>query len=117
MYMLISSGPFTDRKLREHSVATAFASSVLPVPAPTRGLHNVRLLQAKSAVASRLRSDRCFLWEVGSHRMDLAVMRLCVPTTQTIRMTASIAWFDPHHGQPGHHVIHRLSGLTLCPDP
>lgn len=32
MYMLMSSGPLTDRKLRAHSVATAFASSVLPVP-------------------------------------------------------------------------------------
>ena len=32
MYMLISSGPLTDRKLSAHSVATAFASSVLPVP-------------------------------------------------------------------------------------
>jgi hypothetical protein len=33
MYMLMSSGPLTDRKLRAHSVATALASSVLPVPA------------------------------------------------------------------------------------
>mmetsp|Transcript_18815 Transcript_18815/g.58534 ORF Transcript_18815/g.58534 Transcript_18815/m.58534 type:complete len:565 (+) Transcript_18815:64-1758(+) len=32
MYMLTSSGPFTERKLRPHSVATAFATSVLPVP-------------------------------------------------------------------------------------
>ena len=31
-YMLISSGPLTERKLTEHSVATAFASRVLPVP-------------------------------------------------------------------------------------
>ena len=37
MYMLISSGPLTDRKLSAHSVATAFASSVLPVP----GMHVV----------------------------------------------------------------------------
>lgn len=28
MYMLISSGPFTLRKFREHSVATAFANKV-----------------------------------------------------------------------------------------
>jgi hypothetical protein len=33
MYMLMSSGPLTDRKLSAHSVATALASSVLPVPA------------------------------------------------------------------------------------
>lgn len=30
--MLISSGPFTLRKFNLHSVATAFASNVLPVP-------------------------------------------------------------------------------------
>lgn len=34
MYMLINSGPFTDRKLIAHSVATAFATRVLPVPVP-----------------------------------------------------------------------------------
>ena len=33
MYMLMSSGPFTLRKLSWHSVATALASSVFPVPA------------------------------------------------------------------------------------
>ncbi len=33
MYMLMSSGPFTLNKLSAHSVATALASSVLPVPA------------------------------------------------------------------------------------
>jgi len=32
MYMLMSSGPLTLRKLSAHSVATALASSVLPVP-------------------------------------------------------------------------------------
>lgn len=31
-YMLMSSGPLTLIKLRLHSVATAFATSVLPVP-------------------------------------------------------------------------------------
>ena len=31
-YMLMSSGPFTLRKFSLHSVATALASSVLPVP-------------------------------------------------------------------------------------
>ncbi len=35
MYMLISSGPFTLKKLMLHSVATALATSVLPVPVPT----------------------------------------------------------------------------------
>jgi hypothetical protein len=30
--MLMSSGPFTLRKFKEHSVATAFAMSVFPVP-------------------------------------------------------------------------------------
>lgn len=33
MYMLMSSGPLTARKLSAHSVATAFARRVLPVPA------------------------------------------------------------------------------------
>ena len=32
MYMLTSSGPLTDRKLRPHSVAIALARRVLPVP-------------------------------------------------------------------------------------
>ena len=32
MYMLMSSGPFTLRKLMLHSVATALATRVLPVP-------------------------------------------------------------------------------------
>ena len=32
MYMLINSGPFTLKKLMLHSVATALATSVLPVP-------------------------------------------------------------------------------------
>ena len=32
MYMLSSSGPLTEKKLSEHVVATALASSVLPVP-------------------------------------------------------------------------------------
>ena len=32
MYMLMSSGPFTLRKLMLHSVATAFATKVFPVP-------------------------------------------------------------------------------------
>lgn len=31
-YMFSSSGPLTERKLRPHCVATAFASNVLPVP-------------------------------------------------------------------------------------
>lgn len=31
MYMLINSGPLTLRKLREHSVATAFASNVYEI--------------------------------------------------------------------------------------
>lgn len=32
-YMFINSGPLTDKKLMPHSVATAFASNVFPVPA------------------------------------------------------------------------------------
>src|SRR5262245_57879801 len=32
MYMLRSSGPLTEKKLRANDVATALASSVLPVP-------------------------------------------------------------------------------------
>lgn len=32
MYMLSNSGPLTEIKFKEHSVAIAFASSVLPVP-------------------------------------------------------------------------------------
>jgi hypothetical protein len=32
MYMFRSSGPLTEKKLREHDVATALATSVLPVP-------------------------------------------------------------------------------------
>jgi hypothetical protein len=32
MYMFRSSGPFTEKKFKEHEVATAFASSVFPVP-------------------------------------------------------------------------------------
>lgn len=31
-YILSNSGPFTEKKLREHSVATALARRVLPVP-------------------------------------------------------------------------------------
>ena len=44
MYMLMSSGPLTDRKLRAHSVATALASSVLPVPA-ARQVYELMLYQ------------------------------------------------------------------------
>ncbi len=44
MYMLISSGPLTARKLSAHSVATAFARRVLPVPAGAKmGLTNTDL--------------------------------------------------------------------------
>jgi hypothetical protein len=32
MYMFNSSGPLTEKKLREKDVAMAFASNVLPVP-------------------------------------------------------------------------------------
>ena len=35
--MLMSSGPFTLRKVIEHSVATAFATRVLPVPTSKHG--------------------------------------------------------------------------------
>jgi len=32
MYMFNNSGPFTEKKLRENEVATAFAIKVFPVP-------------------------------------------------------------------------------------
>ena len=38
MYMLMSSGPLTLRKLMLHSVATALAIKVLPVPTADQSL-------------------------------------------------------------------------------
>uniref|UniRef100_A0A2M4CVD5 Uncharacterized protein n=1 Tax=Anopheles darlingi TaxID=43151 RepID=A0A2M4CVD5_ANODA len=55
-YMFSSSGPCTDRKLRLHSVATAFAISVLPVPGgPYRRMPERRIF----------RPSKC-LWRSGS---------------------------------------------------
>ena len=51
MYILSNSGPLTERKLREHDVATAFANSVLPVPGgPYSRMPRVKPFESESTI-------------------------------------------------------------------
>lgn len=51
MYILSNSGPLTERKLREHEVATAFANSVLPVPGgPYNSMPEVKPLASELTI-------------------------------------------------------------------
>ena len=60
MYMLISSGPFTERKDRLHSVATALANNVLPeVDAHTHTVQKANL--AINTIVTVRRLIRCCL--------------------------------------------------------
>mmetsp|Transcript_26635 Transcript_26635/g.63116 ORF Transcript_26635/g.63116 Transcript_26635/m.63116 type:complete len:393 (-) Transcript_26635:1403-2581(-) len=109
MYMLISSGPFTPRKLVEHSLATALASSVLPVPGgpysrtPERcrspPLNSAGCLRGSSTVSmmARLQSSRP---PTSSHLVPEA--RSGAPTSDAalarVRRRAASRWPGPTAG-------------------
>ena len=92
MYMLISSGPFTERKDRLHSVATALANNVLPeVDAHTHTVQKVNLA-IKTIVTVRRLITCClaYIWMRWREHVGIIVcgrvddMRLitCTKTTQ-----------------------------------
>ena len=111
MYMLMSSGPFTLRKLMLHSVATALATSVLPVPAATHHTwqctqrsdccycQHMRLMSTSRsemplqplAAATREFSNRAFQAK-HAHQAKLAGMRIaCTETTGSVDLNGNTA--------------------------